>query len=616
MPERFTEERVRELYETVGELRRKAVAYAEDYTGHLEQAPESSHFSICNLLHYLALRRHDLRPLQGRLSRLGLSSLGRLEAHVDATLCAVLAALARVGGFTFVRPEGFSGEEAFDSGDALLTRHAAELLGEDEGGRHTRIMVTMPSEAAENSELMQQLVAAGMNIARINCAHDGPEAWKAMVSHIRAAETATGRRCRIAFDLAGPKLRTGPLRPGPAVFRWRPQRDERGRTTAPARIVLFPHAGPDESDRAGGLPVDPVGFALLRQGGRLETRDTRERHRVLDIVSVEEDHAVATCDRTGYVEPGTTFHVTGEKSGTLTVMPFAGSPGSILLRTGDTLLIRRGDDPGEPEERGADGTVTRPAAISCDFAPLFIDCRPGEPILFDDGLIAGTIRRVDPTEIEVVIEHSAKEPARLRAEKGINVPDSKLDVPALTKKDIADLHAVAADADMISLSFVRHPEDVEALVEELDRIGAGETGIVLKIENRTAFAKLAPILLTALRHPPVAVMISRGDLGVELGFQRMAEVQEEILWLCEAAHVPVIWATQVLESLAKRGLATRAEVTDAAMSGRAECVMLNKGPHIVSAVETLDDILRRMEDHQSKKSARMRELKVAEWTAD
>ena len=106
-------------------------------------------------------------------------------------------------------------------------------------------------------------------------------------------------------------------------------------------------------------------------------------------------------------------------------------------------------------------------------------------------------------------------------------------------------------------------------------------------------------------------MIARGDLAVEAGFERLAELQEEILWLCQAAHLPVVWATQVLDSLAKEGLPTRAEVTDAAMSERAECVMLNKGPFVVEAVRTLDDILGRMESHQHKKTPTLRALGVA-----
>ncbi|MFO7813466.1 MAG: pyruvate kinase, partial [Pelovirga sp.] len=97
----------------------------------------------------------------------------------------------------------------------------------------------------------------------------------------------------------------------------------------------------------------------------------------------------------------------------------------------------------------------------------------------------------------------------------------------------------------------------------------------------------------------------------ECGYERLAEVQEEILWVCEAAHVPVIWATQVLERLAQKGLPSRAEISDVVMAHRAECVMLNKGPHISEAVEVLDNILNRMQSHQRKKRAMLRELKLA-----
>ncbi len=135
-------------------------------------------------------------------------------------------------------------------------------------------------------------------------------------------------------------------------------------------------------------------------------------------------------------------------------------------------------------------------------------------------------------------------------------------------------------------------------------------GVVLKIETPQAFSNLPDILLAALGRVPMGVMVARGDLAVEVGFARLAEVQEEILWLCEAAHLPVIWGTQVLETLAKKGMATRAEVTDAAMSVRAECVMLNKGPHIVEAVTFLNDVLERMQEHQAKKRTLLRRLSV------
>ena len=130
--------------------------------------------------------------------------------------------------------------------------------------------------------------------------------------------------------------------------------------------------------------------------------------------------------------------------------------------------------------------------------------------------------------------------------------------------------------------------------------GASDLGLVLKIETRQGFENLPAILLAAMRHPRLAVMIARGDLAVEIGFERLAEVPRQILALCEAAHVPAIWATQVLENLAKTGQPSRAEITDAAAGQRAECVMLNKGPHITDAIRTLDDILARMGEVQRR----------------
>jgi len=119
-----------------------------------------------------------------------------------------------------------------------------------------------------------------------------------------------------------------------------------------------------------------------------------------------------------------------------------------------------------------------------------------------------------------------------------------------------------------------------------------------------------------MRHPPIAVMVARGDLGIEVGFERLSEVQEEILWLCEAARVPVTWATQVLESLAKGGMPSRAEVSDAAMGSRAECVMLNKGPYIRETLRFLADVLERMQEHQYKKTAHLRKLRLADRIPD
>jgi pyruvate kinase len=161
---------------------------------------------------------------------------------------------------------------------------------------------------------------------------------------------------------------------------------------------------------------------------------------------------------------------------------------------------------------------------------------------------------------------------------------------------------------MVAVSFVRTAADVEHALDRLAAAGACRLGLVLKIETKQGFENLPSMLLTAMRHLRLGVMIARGDLAVEVGFERLSEIPRQIRALCEAAPVPAIWATQVLETLAKTGQPSRAEIADAAAAQRAECVMLNKGPHIVDAIRALDDILARMGEVQRKSRILMRHI--------
>ena len=168
--------------------------------------------SAANLIHYLALRRHDIRQLQAQLASLGLSSLGRTESHVIGGLHAVMKVLNQLAGSAEASLDLPDGAPAIGEGAALLEKNSEVLLGPPPPGRSVRIMVTMPSEAATDYDLVRDLVLHGMDCMRINCAHDGPEAWSGMVRNLRRAVKETGRPCKISMDLAGPKLRTGPDR--------------------------------------------------------------------------------------------------------------------------------------------------------------------------------------------------------------------------------------------------------------------------------------------------------------------------------------------------------------------------------------------------------------------
>jgi len=473
-------------------------------------------------------------------------------------------------------------------------------------------MVTMPSEAAADGNLVEGLLRAGMDIMRINGAHDDATAWRAMVGHLRRATRATGRSCKVLVDLAGPKLRTGALETEPGLLKLKPRRDRRGRVTAPARVWLSLVGAPPPSE-AQSTPVLPVRGDLPSAASRVIVHDVRGKKRRLKVESTDGGALLCATDRTVYLETDSrlVFFAKDTELGRGRVGLLPASPQALQLHPGDHLVLTRGAAPGHPARRGPSGP--QPARIPCTLPQAFRDVRRGEPIWFDDGKIGGVVAGNDGREIAVRITHAPAKGARLLPDKGINLPATNLRLSGLTEKDRRDLAFVRRHADLVGLSFAQRPRDIQVLAKLLTRIKGQKRspGIVLKIETRRGFAALPRLLLTALRTPPVGVMVARGDLAVEVGFERLAEVQEEILWLCEAAHVPAIWATQVLERLAKKGAPSRAEVTDAATAVRAECVMLNKGPHVIEAVAFLDDVLRRMQAHQKKKRAMLRRLSVA-----
>ena len=560
--------------------------------------------SARNLAHYLALRRHDLRELQGRLAGLGLSSLGRAETHVLASLDKVLGILHTLAGRAWVSMDRDE-PTGWNTGRELLNQHIEALFGALPSERQVRIMVTLPSEAAVDATLIESLVQSGMDVARINCAHDTAEARIAMAAHARRAARQAGRQVRVLMDLGGPKIRTGPIQPGPSVLKLRPQRDAFGAVTSPARLHLCPHGVALPPGRGvPGLEVDAAWLAQLHEGDVIELKDARERKRSLIVTDIGTDGAVVELVRTAYLRPGTKLRLQchGASPRCTELQGFVPSPGHLLLQRGQVLRLTAD---GIGRTAGECGV----AQVACTLPEVLQQVRKGERICFDDGRICGVVTRVTAAHVEVEITDAGPEGARLAADKGINLPDSRLELPALTAKDLADLTVVAQHADMVGLSFAQSAADLRLLRDRLEALCAGHLGVVLKIETKRAFERLPGMLFAAMESQVAGVMIARGDLAVECGFERLAEVQEEILWACEAAHMPVVWATQVLETLAKTGRPSRAEITDAAMGERADCVMLNKGPHIVQAMRTLDDILRRMQQHQSKKRPLLRALK-------
>ena len=564
-----------------------------------------------NLVHFTAMRRLDLGALQGDLMDVGITSLAATGAAVRAKVVAARTVIAALRGDHHA-DDLDALRRALTRGEEILDSNSRALFGPMREARPNRIMVTLPQEAADQPDLVAGFVHAGMDVARINCAHDDPAAWARMVENVRTAATSAGRTVLVSMDLPGPKLRTGPVADGPSIGRARVTRSESGTVLVPASLWLTA----DDAPATDPPPGDPTARATLRvtvdgpwllhrrPGERLEVVDVRGRRRTLTVTDAGDGGVRATSEQNVYLTNGSALTCRGESTLVAGIPPLARR---LSLGVGDRVILTSDLTPVEPPEAGSD------ARIGCTLPEALAALRPGDAVLFDDGAIRAEVESVGDGEATLRVHQTKPGGQRLGSEKGINLPDTDVPLTALTPDDDAHLAFIAQHADLVAVSFVRTVADVEHVLERLAAADAGRLGLVLKIETRQGFENLPAILLTAMRHPRVGIMIARGDLAVEIGFERMAEVPRQILALCEAAHVPSIWATQVLETLAKTGAPSRAEITDAAASQRADCVMLNKGPFILSAIVVLDDILVRMGEVQHKSRTLMR--RIHSWDA-
>ena len=554
--------------------------------------------SAKNMLHYQGIRSQDMRQLHQKLGALGLSRIAKAQAHIMFSLLttkAILKGMIEDGKIDLPRHP-----LSIKRGKQLIQQNAKKLFGYRSKGRQTRIMVTMPNTAAEDYHLVHDLIDKGMNCARINCAHDSPEVWLDIIKNIRKASKTLGKRCKVAMDLAGPKIRTGQLKSNAAIIKFRPKKDKRGVVVQP--ITAWLGVNPLANSTIPHIPVSKKAIAELKAGSVLFFRDTRNKKREVVLGKKETDSFLAEGFKTFYLTGGIQLYTNlKKKKGAIKVLDFPTVASPLLLSSGDVLRLDKASILGEPAVYGVDGQLKDIAHISCTSIAVFDSVKEGDTILFDDGKIEGLIKTLKKDHLLIQIGQTKAGKVRLQADKGINFPDTKLKVKGLTAKDKNDLKFVVEHTDIINMSFVNNAADVKELMAEMKALKANEKlGVVLKIETKSGFNNLQAILLEAMKMPKIGVMIARGDLAIEVGWKNIARVQSEMMALCQAGHIPVIWATQVLETLAKKGIPSRAEITDVSMSQRAECVMLNKGPYIIQAVKLLDNILQNLETYQEK----------------
>jgi len=617
------------LFDEVSELRREAHhAATVEFASEVAAAHVSQRASAANLAAYLAVRRRDLRATQLQLARLGLSALGNMEAGVLRHLDAVLRALARLSGDAGAE----AGAGAPREPGRLLRLHARAVLGPPADGHSARIMVTMPSESdRDGGVLAAQLVRGGMSIARINTAHDSPAVWERMAGFVRRAAAEQGANVKLSFDLPGPKLRVSDLAPIPTLIRVKPRRDARGRTVALARVFAFAEcdaqaaaaaASAASGAAAAGEPsfllplAEPGGRALIARaavGDMLEVReDARGRRRRLDVSAICAGFCALVAARTCLLAPQTEVRLRAR--GREAAAAAVGSPPparpSLRMRAGDVICFQSGEGEGCASAGGAILRLQAPRLFERIAAP--------DRVLLDDGRLEGAVERVSEDRgcFWVRLSRVAAPPggaARLRPGEGLSFPDTDLDEPAMDAESRAALASLLPlRPDAVALSFAQSAEDVADAQAALDAAPLPGCGLLLKLETARAFRRLPALLFASLRRPGGAVMLARGDLAPAVGWARLVECSEQCACLCEAAHTPLVWATQVMEQCVKTGVPSRAEVADAALGSRAEAFMLNKGGHVVEAMGLLDEIHRRMAGHEHKHRNLLRRLRLCD----
>jgi len=223
------------------------------------------------------------------------------------------------------------------------------------------------------------------------------------------------------------------------------------------------------------------------------------------------------------------------------------------------------------------------------------DVNPGERILLDDGKLIFEVVSTDK-KTEVVAKVIQGGP--LKSKKGVNLPNTKVSLPALTKKDIKDaVFAIENDVDWIALSFVRTPKDLQDLKDLITKHSDHKIPIVAKIEKPEAVENIDKIVINC-----DGLMVARGDLGVEVPAHEVPLIQKKLILKAKTARIPVIVATQMMETMITSLTPTRAEVNDVANSvmDGADAVMLSGetsvGNYPVQVIETMANIVQSVED--------------------
>ena len=541
---------------------------------HIDMADASKQ----NLCAFLGLQKPLNPVLHSNLIKEGFSSIQQMSPHILYSLNKIISHLSS-------NDQQYENYIDFNNAVFLKKQRNKELLGKSEEDPIS-IMVTLDKTMLERPEIFKELLRAGMTIARINLAHDY-SVWKQLVENIRAAEKELDDvKCKIYVDLPGPKIRVFDFRKiqAPLVIHTE--------NNSPIGYLVSDQGIVPSIRHAFKIELNIKEFKDITPGQIIPFTDVKGRKRHFTVLEMIDARCLKVeLNKTAILNEETTIKLSHDNHSKVT----------NLLERQPTIKVKKGDILRIYKSHGYHGKPKnnkQPASIGITIPEALKNVKPKDRVFFDDGNICAAVLNVTDTYLDIKITLTRKEREIIKPEKGVNFPDSQvyLNVPAITETDISILPEIAPFVDLVGISFIHQPNDIRIVKRYLDQYTERNIGVIAKIETKHALLSLSKIILEGLNLDLFGVMIARGDLAIEIGYEQLANVQEGILELCRAAHVPVIWATSVLNHMNKKGIPLRAEITDAFMGLRADCIMMNKGPHISSSIKFLQQLDELKED--------------------
>lgn len=562
---------------------------------------ESRYKSVVNLKQYLKLRSDDWTQLQEKLFLLSLSSLGRSYAHVGSSIDTLYDQLCC--SMNEQQIQEYEDKElhlGIEEAVRIASSNAKTLLGGKTSSKmshqKTSLMITLPSNAAENGgELIRKLSNAHITVFRINTAHDTPVVWKEMADIINDINKTREKdeKLKIFVDLAGPKIRTGKINQVQLPLTVGSNKNEKEIWLCNKTYMSVPETTDSKTLKKipARLAVSGHFLKALKVGALIQAYDMNNKTAVLRVTEICDEHVKCIVNKKLYLNSKSLF-IYKKKQSSIKNIPLQSE--EIRVFVNDLVKLTEKEEFGSACIKDDSGETIMPSVVSCDTGGILKQVNICDTVFIDDGKIGMEVLQKADDEILCKVISAKENGVVIKEEKGINFPKSYIRTAALTELDKQNFLEVIEYTDTLSISFCQEAEDIEELQNLLSEYQKEHIGIIAKIETKQAVSNMPQILEQLLKSQNSGVMIARGDLAIEVGFENLAHIQEALLDICNAAHMPVIWATQVLESKMKNNLPSRAEVTDAAMSSRAECVMLNKGAFTFDTIDVLMRILHDM----------------------